>query len=93
MGVSERCNGIHLLNHFKQTNVHVDINYIKIRDYSKIENSVIINEEQFQRFSRDKNSWACTLTIKDSPTYVCFNFNKRDALNVLLENIDGRRYL
>ena len=93
MGVSERCKGIHLLNHFRQTNVPLDINYIQLKEYSKIDNSAVINQEDFQRFSRDKNSWACTLRIKDSPTYVCFNFNKKEALRVMLENIDARRYL
>ena len=93
MGVSERCNGIHLLNHFRQTNVPLDINYIQLREYSEIDEAVVINQEDFQRFSRDKNSWACTLRIRDSPPYVCFNFNKREALRVLLENIDARRYL
>lgn len=93
MGISDRCNGIHLLNHFRQTNVPLDINYIQLREYSEIDEAVVINQEDFQRFSRDKNSWACTLQIKDSPTYVCFNFNKRAALLVLLENIDARRYL
>lgn len=93
MGISTRCRGIHLLNHFKQTNVPIDLNYIQIRDYSEIDEAVVINREQFHTFSRDKNSWACTLRIRDSPIYVCFNFNKREALRVLLENIDARRYL
>ena len=93
MGISERCRGIHLLNHFRQTNVPINLNYIQIRDYSEIDDAVIINQDQRDIFSRNKNSWACSLSIRDSPTYVCFYSNKRDSLRVLLENIDARSYL
>lgn len=93
MGISERCRGIHLLNHFRQTNIPINLNYVHIRDYENLEGHILINEDQRDIFSRNKNSWACTLSIRDSPTYVCFNSNKRDSLKVLLENIDARSYL
>ena len=93
MGISSRCNGIHLLNHFKQTNIDLDLNYFQVKDYSESDNSVVINQDQISRFLTDKCAWVCTLRIKDSPTFVCYNSKKNDALRVLLDNIDARNYL